>query len=77
MGPERPPETAAVRKEPYAEQREADQSLDPNLRTLAEELEGTAARLRTLLWTGRGVSIAITHLQEAAMWLNRAHYKKD
>lgn len=84
MCPERPPETAAVRKEPYAEQREAEAQTGISLPDLAADLERRALVLKKFSSSfecrpgmGRGVSIAITHLQEAAMWLNRAHYKKD
>lgn len=76
MCPERPPETAVFRKEPYAEQREAEAVESPSLADKANHLEEMAIALQAGP-KSRSVSIAITHLQEAAMWLNRAHYKKD
>lgn len=66
----------APRKEPYAEQREAEAVESMSLVHKANHLEEMAVALQAGP-KSRSVSIAITHLQEAAMWLNRAHYKKD
>lgn len=66
----------APRKEPYAEQREAEAKPQRPLNSFAHPLESLANELGKYP-KSRAVSIAITHLQEAAMWLNRAHYKKD
>lgn len=65
-----------VRQEPYAEQRKAEAGPQRPLNSFAHPLESMAKELGNYP-KSRSVSIAITHLQEAAMWLNRAHYKKD
>ena len=74
------PRNTVPRKEPYAEQREAEAVESLSLVHTANHLEDLAKTLNSMPIDGhqfRPIAIAITHLQEAAMWLNRAHYKKD